>query len=290
MSIYDSIGGAPAVRAAVDDFYARVLADPRLAPFFAGTDLHRLKAHQRACLAAAIGGPQVFGGRDMAAAHAGLGIGDGDFDAVVAHLAGTLTGLGVPGDTIGQIAGTLAPLRGDIVTTSPAGPAVAADPGPPVAAEVALLEDDLAFSAVIEPSEIIAPIDMPANVVLFFFSEIIETIAGRGDATKVGELVAAHGRHPIWEIEHRNQRLGVLHPGVGAPLAAAFLEEAIALGARSIVAAGGAGALVPDLVLGHVVVVDSAVRDEGTSFHYLPPSRVVDGDPCGARNPPACGR
>ena len=117
MSIYASIGGAPAVRAAVDDFYARVLADRRLAPFFAGTDLERLKAHQRAFIAAAIGGPEVFSGRDMASAHTGLDIGDGDFDAVIGHLAGTLTGLGVPEDTIGQIAGALAPLRDDIVTT-----------------------------------------------------------------------------------------------------------------------------------------------------------------------------
>ena len=66
MSIYDSIGGAAAVRAAVDDFYARVLADRRLAPFFARTDLERLKAHQRAFIAAAIGGPEIFAGRDMA--------------------------------------------------------------------------------------------------------------------------------------------------------------------------------------------------------------------------------
>ena len=121
MSIYASIGGAPAVRAAVDDFYARVLADRRLAPFFAGTDLERLKAHQRAFLAAAIGGPEVFGGRDLASAHAGLGIADRDFDAVVGHLAGTLIGLGVPEDTMGQIAGALAPLRDDIVTTPRAG-------------------------------------------------------------------------------------------------------------------------------------------------------------------------
>ena len=121
MSTYDSIGGAPAIRAAVDDFYARVLADRRLAPFFAGTDLERLKAHQRAFIAAAIGGPEVFGGRDLASAHAGLGIADRDFDAVAGHLAGTLTGLGVPEDTIGQIAGALAPLRDDIVTTPRAG-------------------------------------------------------------------------------------------------------------------------------------------------------------------------
>jgi hemoglobin len=123
MSIYDSIGGAPAVRAAVDDFYARVLADARLAPFFTGTDLQRLKAHQRAFIAAAVGGPEIFTGRDMASAHAGLGIGDVDFDAVVGHLVGTLTGLGVPEDMIGQIGGALAPLRGDIVTTPRAEPA-----------------------------------------------------------------------------------------------------------------------------------------------------------------------
>jgi hemoglobin len=117
MSIYDSIGGAPAVRAAVNDFYARVLADARLAPFFTRTDLQRLKAHQRAFIAAAIGGPKMFAGRDMASAHAGLGIGDVDFDAVARHLADTLTELGVPKDTIGQISGALAPLRDDIVTT-----------------------------------------------------------------------------------------------------------------------------------------------------------------------------
>jgi hemoglobin len=116
LSIYDSIGGEVAVRAAVDDFYARLLADRQLAAFFTGTELRRLKAHQRAFIAAAIGGPEIFAGRDMAAAHAGLGVGDGDFDAVVGHLVGTLTALGVPENTIGQIDEALAPLRGAIVT------------------------------------------------------------------------------------------------------------------------------------------------------------------------------
>jgi hemoglobin len=118
MSIYDTIGRESAVRAAVDDFYARVLADSWLAPFFTGTDLQRLKAHQRAFIAAAIGGPEIYAGRDMASAHAALGIGDDDFDAVVGHLVGTLTALGVPEDTIGQIGQALAPLRGAIVTAS----------------------------------------------------------------------------------------------------------------------------------------------------------------------------
>jgi hemoglobin len=116
MTIYDSIGGAGAVRAAVDDFYARVLADQRLAPFFTGTDLDRLKAHQRSFIAAAIGGPEIFSGRDMASAHAGLGISDADFDAVVGHLVDTLGGLGVDEETIARIGAVLLPLRADIVT------------------------------------------------------------------------------------------------------------------------------------------------------------------------------
>jgi hemoglobin len=116
MSIYDSIGGAASVQAAVDDFYVRVLADPQLAPFFEGIDMRNLKTHQRAFIAAAIGGSEIYAGRDMAAAHAGLDIADGDFDAVVGHLVDTLAGLGVPGETIGQIGAALAPLRADIVT------------------------------------------------------------------------------------------------------------------------------------------------------------------------------
>jgi len=116
MTIFDTIGGAPAVQAAVDDFYVRVLADTALAPVFAGTDMNRLKAHQRAFIAAAIGGPQPYAGRDMATAHAGLGITDAEFDTVVGHLVDTLTGLGVSGDAIAQIGATLAPLRTDIVT------------------------------------------------------------------------------------------------------------------------------------------------------------------------------
>jgi hemoglobin len=116
VSIYDSIGGASAVQVAVDDFYSRLLADPQLAPFFADTDLQRLRAHQRAFLTAALGGAQIYQGRDMAAAHARLAIEDRDFDAVVTHLVATLTGLGVPDETISQIGGLLAPLRSDIVT------------------------------------------------------------------------------------------------------------------------------------------------------------------------------
>ena len=120
MTIFAAIGGQPAVDAAVDDFYARLLADPTLAGYFADIDLATLKRHQRAFIAAAIGGPEIYAGRDMAAAHRGLDITNADFDAVVAHLVATLDGLGVPQPTIAAIGTKLGPLRTDIVTATPA--------------------------------------------------------------------------------------------------------------------------------------------------------------------------
>lgn len=123
MTVFDAIGGAPAVHAAVDDFYTRLLGDPALAPFFADVDLSKLRAHQRAFLAAALGGASLYDGRDMEAAHAGLAITDEDFDAVVAHLVETLSDLDVAPELIGEIGAKLTPLRAQIVTAAAKQPA-----------------------------------------------------------------------------------------------------------------------------------------------------------------------
>ena len=116
MAIYEQIGGAPSVNAAVERFYEKVISDPQLAGFFDNTDLARLKGHQRAFIAAALGGPAAYQGREMAAVHASLGVSDTDFDAVVAHLVATLDELEVPAETITQIGEALAPLREEVVT------------------------------------------------------------------------------------------------------------------------------------------------------------------------------
>jgi hemoglobin len=115
MSIYDEIGGREGVAVAVDTFYDHVMADDVLAPYFGETDMARQKRHLRAFLAAAVGGPARYEGRDMGAAHAGLAITDEAFDRVVGHLVTTLTELGVAPATIGAIGDALTPLRTRIV-------------------------------------------------------------------------------------------------------------------------------------------------------------------------------
>ncbi|WP_137844120.1 group 1 truncated hemoglobin [Microbacterium sp. 2FI] len=116
MSVYDEIGGAPAVKAAVTVFYDRVTADPALEKWFQNVDLTRLKAHQRAFLAAAMGGPELFSGRGLDAAHAGLEITPEAFDAVVEHLAVSLHDLGVEDDVIARVRVRVEGLRGEIVS------------------------------------------------------------------------------------------------------------------------------------------------------------------------------
>ena len=83
----------------------------------------------------------------------------------------------------------------------------------------------------------------------------------------------------LYSVRSRRDRVIVLaNFGLGAPSVAAQAEELIAMGARRLVSVALSGAIQPDLAPGAVVVVDSAIRDEGTSHHYLAPRRDVAAD------------
>jgi hemoglobin len=116
ISIYEAIGGQPALVAAVDDFYARLLADPALGPFFPDGVGARHRAHVVTVLGEALGGPERYRGPGIAGAHHGLGISDTHFDRAAAHLGATLDELRVPRHLAGRIVGVVARLQHDIVT------------------------------------------------------------------------------------------------------------------------------------------------------------------------------
>lgn len=117
-SLFDKIGGEAAVNAAVDLFYRKVLADNRINKFFAGTDMERQAAKQKAFLTVALGGPNKYTGKDMRDGHAHLvkqGLNDSHFDAVMEHLGATLTELKVPGELIAQAAAIAESTRNDVL-------------------------------------------------------------------------------------------------------------------------------------------------------------------------------
>jgi uridine phosphorylase len=142
-----------------------------------------------------------------------------------------------------------------------------------------LLEFDASPRAFIEPSETVRPTDVPAACVVTFFGDAVRRLVDSRRARVIAENAWEDGPHPLLEFEHEGRRVAILHSGVGAPLAAGLLEQVIAMGCRAFVVCGGAGALRPGLTRGHLVVVESALRDEGTSHHYAPASRCIDADP-----------
>ena len=114
-SLYERLGGMVSIDVAVDRFYERVVADPELAPFFAPVDMRRLRAHQKAFLAMALGGPRRYAGRGLAEAHRHLAIDDHHVDLVAGHLAAVLAGLGVPPALVDEVVAAVDGLRGAVL-------------------------------------------------------------------------------------------------------------------------------------------------------------------------------
>ncbi len=142
-----------------------------------------------------------------------------------------------------------------------------------------ILEFDPAQEAMIEPSRLYQPLDVPEHCVICFFKEVLDKIA----AERSAKVLATHnwedGTHCLYEIEHHGRRLAFIHPGVGGPLGAGILEDAFAHGCRKFIVCGGCGVLEKGLAVGHLILVSSAVRDEGVSYHYLAPGREVRANP-----------
>jgi uridine phosphorylase len=143
-----------------------------------------------------------------------------------------------------------------------------------------ILEFDANSEALIEPQNVIQPIpELPKQCVICFFQDVIRPLREQNRATEVTALNTEMARHPVYIFHHHNRPVTLFHPGVGAPLAEGLLEEVIALGCDTFVVCGGAGVFGENLEVGHLLIPTSAIRDEGTSYHYLPPGREVFATP-----------
>lgn len=119
-SLYESLGGKKAITAVVDDFVGRVAGDDRINHFFKDTAadperLGKLKSHLVDQICEAAGGPCKYTGKDMKSAHAGMGVGEADFSALVEDLVATLDKFQVKEKDKTALLGVLGPMKGDIV-------------------------------------------------------------------------------------------------------------------------------------------------------------------------------
>jgi hemoglobin len=114
-SLYDRLGGQPAITAVVDDFIGNVAADARINQRFAGTNIPRLKVMLVDQICEASGGPCKYTGRSMKAAHAGMRVTDAEFSALVEDLVKSLDKFRVPPREKDELLAALGGMKGDIV-------------------------------------------------------------------------------------------------------------------------------------------------------------------------------
>lgn len=144
-----------------------------------------------------------------------------------------------------------------------------------------ILEFDGERKAIIDPRVYATQEKIPEKVVLCFFYDVLANLVRDGILEKIGSLQSENGPLMIYRLEKDGEFYTVMNPCVGAPLSAGVLEEMIVHGGKFFIVAGGAGALNPEIVAEHLVIPTSAIRDEGVSYHYLPPSREVYQHPDG---------
>ena len=117
-SLFEQLGGRPAIDKAVQVFYRKMLSDKRVARFFDGVDMERQMAKQAAFLTMVTGGPNAYTGKDMRRAHEALvekGLDDSHVDVVIEHLGATLKDLGASDAAIGQVAALANSVRADVL-------------------------------------------------------------------------------------------------------------------------------------------------------------------------------
>lgn len=140
-----------------------------------------------------------------------------------------------------------------------------------------ILEFDPSREAVINPEIQRSRYESVHECLLIcFFHETIEKLLDRGELALHFVL---RGENPLKIYRFRDADITLIEGRLGAPACGGYLEDLIALGAKKILFVGGAGVLRRDLAVGKFLVPTSAVRDEGFSYHYLPPAREVEANP-----------
>lgn len=141
--------------------------------------------------------------------------------------------------------------------------------------DIPILEFDNCKSAVIMPRHAELKLNLPEKAVFAFLSDYIDEYATANSAIQAAIFESATKNIPIYIVEHRNEKICLVQAPVGAAPATQILDWMIGYGVRKIISGGCCGALM-DYPEGTFLVPHKALRDEGTSYHYAPPSRFIN--------------
>ena len=114
-TLYRQLGGQPGLVRLCDDFMQRLLADPRMNPFFKDTDQKEFKAQLAAQFCEVAGGPCQFKGKDMKTVHDGQDVTKSNFNALVEVLQQSMVAQGIPFTAQNRLLAKLAPMHREII-------------------------------------------------------------------------------------------------------------------------------------------------------------------------------
>ncbi|MEG2789192.1 MAG: nucleoside phosphorylase [Romboutsia sp.] len=141
---------------------------------------------------------------------------------------------------------------------------------------ILIREFDNERSAIIEPSYCASKNDdMPEVAVATFSYKLIEKFSKLENVKVIGKMKSANGENIIYKINYKDIDVAFFLARVGAPACTVDFEEIIAMGIKKLVLFGSCGVLSKDIPNGHILVPSSAIRDEGTSYHYIPSSDEI---------------
>lgn len=130
--------------------------------------------------------------------------------------------------------------------------------------------------ALIDPQEQFRPIPgFPEICVMAFSAHIVEKCLERYGGEQIADVPFCTGRVPIYRVVIDGTEVALSMPHVGGPAASAFIEEVWPRGGKYFVFFGAAGVLDRNIPLNSFILPTAAVRDEGLSYHYLPPAEEV---------------
>lgn len=144
--------------------------------------------------------------------------------------------------------------------------------------EIPILEFDSDTTAVIMPDHEKHDLTLPRKAVFAFLGDHIDRYAEAHHARQVSRFVSATKIYPIYVVEYRGEEICLVQAPVGAAPAAQLLDWLIGYGVQEIISSGSCGAL-EDFPENTFLIPCKALRDEGASYHYAPPSRFMEVNP-----------
>ena len=141
--------------------------------------------------------------------------------------------------------------------------------------ELPILEFDTDTAAVLAPTHENLNLKLPQKAVFAFLGNYIEKYAKEHSCTQAGLFISSTKSYPIYITQYKGTDICFCQAPVGAAAAVQILDWLIGYGVTEIISTGSCGVL-QDLLENTFLVPVKALRDEGTSYHYMKPSRFID--------------